>query len=74
MVKTKKRKKGICLDTVLHCNHRDYSLLLFSNEKVNFADMMVDALNNTSERSLFEKLREVFGTGGYSFCQFKENT
>ncbi|KIH67050.1 HECT-domain protein [Ancylostoma duodenale] len=33
-----------------------------SNEKVNFADMMVDALNNTSERSLFEKLREVFGT------------
>ncbi|KAJ1366081.1 E3 ubiquitin-protein ligase hecd-1 [Parelaphostrongylus tenuis] len=33
-----------------------------SNEKTNFADMMVDALNTPSERSLFEKLREVFGT------------
>ncbi|VDL77463.1 unnamed protein product [Nippostrongylus brasiliensis] len=33
-----------------------------SNEKVNFADMMVDALQTSSERSLFEKLREVFGT------------
>lgn len=32
------------------------------NEKVNFADMMVDALQSSSERSLFEKLREVFGT------------
>ncbi|KAK6029560.1 HECT-domain protein [Ostertagia ostertagi] len=32
------------------------------NEKVNFADMMVDALQTSSERSLFEKLREVFGT------------
>ncbi|KAK6057908.1 hypothetical protein COOONC_04533 [Cooperia oncophora] len=36
-----------------------------SNEKVNFADMMVDALQTSSERSLFEKLREVFGTEGY---------
>ncbi|KAK5970210.1 E3 ubiquitin-protein ligase hecd-1 [Trichostrongylus colubriformis] len=33
-----------------------------SNEKVNFADMMADALQTSSERSLFEKLREVFGT------------
>ncbi|KJH41368.1 HECT-domain protein [Dictyocaulus viviparus] len=33
-----------------------------NNEKINFADMMVDALSNSSERSLFEKLREVFGT------------
>uniref|UniRef100_A0A1I7WSM5 E3 ubiquitin-protein ligase n=1 Tax=Heterorhabditis bacteriophora TaxID=37862 RepID=A0A1I7WSM5_HETBA len=35
-----------------------------SVEKGDFADM-ADALSNSSERSLFEKLREVFGTGMY---------